>query len=1287
MPKLTFQGFSYVDQYNVSSGRNLVTAIRERFDTAPRYSKNTNRPAVGGSDTPSSLGHAYHNATFVRLGGNCVDSTNTYTTLRGLPKTAKIKRAILYWGIFKADSGNTAACTWHFKACKTSITNSLTGKNQPQLDDSVDITYSRDKGTDVNQDFQLDITTLVQKMVEKGYDSFKIYTTKGKNRRYLKDPISTLPKFEIEYDAKPTILTGNFTTDCIGDKISEKNLTFNVTNSNGTYFRYSASNSSRTIRSEWITSKSYTMNISKFTDGTSFNVTIESAYMKSPDTSCINSIVLGNCFKNQNSKITHTVTGSQLYYDSNRDKYICTGSVTFKGALDSYYGVKKNFTATTSIVMGSIFSHTINNGGLNIQKSHSFVAQSTDVSHSVVIKVNTGHRTVTKQISVISAQFPTITILEKRSTLPNNYMYVPKVVVTQSEYLENVTPTLSANLIWVSLADIEEVSSLPVSIVLNQPTFSIPAIYSERSNNNTTITVGFPFLKNINTSIKPFIEISGHFINSIGQVAQTSILRFINCSPCYESVYSTYGYLARDFSDIFNTKTYEEDLALGYSRLILPIMESEGHSISPGININTNQIYDSPLEMDNDFKNIGEFTYQSSTTTERSFEFSGKSFRLTDSEFLKPGNGTIIIKPTDIYNTNDVTTISGDFQVVGNISSPQSMVLQSYMLDADGVNYDYTNNGTPYSIYESSPNNGIMSCGSFIRLLVPPPSSPIPGTLNNHLRIQVQVKQKNTPMYELNSQVGDTVQYNGNSYYELFFPLSLPRVADHYVTFYVAYLDRFNRKSPYFTDGIRYEPYQEPKVDMYGTVGGGFRWIFKNPDVGNITSPGYLYNPLFYAKIQNYNSTSFRVEMSVYDSNKNKLGSEPRMTLPSITSGSPNITYCGRYFNGVGSFTFSPSFDTLYYIGISIYSGSNLIYQTPFTQDYTFMISDKYRKNSDSVKYWTVDDFLSGELLQAEQISILNDYIRRIYKSYRMTHEPLLVDPWISELITASSNSTEYINTVTITKPVFGIDSWRYHPELTSPNQLNVNRCGPERSAVTYNNNGHIRTYESRFIPWGIQKQLEVLIPLYIGSSAAISKMVSIGVDFYDNSLTIIPEGSFDLQIQIPSTLQNGTSLYAEDELYIGNILDCENSEALFKRASYIKIRCVTPNTKTTSYCDIISTPYVAAVNAYRNPVSYVGQVFEVSKTFNALPDGTISKQDYISSLKESIILLRDKIYSDCGSTYVSNSIATNTPSYTPNTKILSKKISGSSQLGDLDIIAIDNKTSNGGLFNIFKSW
>lgn len=1294
MPNLTFSNFSYKNQYEVGSGTNVVTAIRERFTTVPQYSKTTNRAGVGGNDTRSSLGWAYHNSTFIRL-ARCEDSEKTYTKFSDLPTTLSIKKATLQWGIFRADDGNQKATTWYIRPCKSSISNKLTGQNQPNIDSSTEIIVPRSSGYDRGTPLSIDITNLVKTMVRKGYDCFKIWTPRGRNRRYLLDPTADIPKVVIEYNAAPTKVTGTVTTDCIGDSIVEKTLKIKIGETDAKYFRYRLSTG---YKSAWTQEKTHIINTSNISDGASIGITVEASYVPAPDSKCIKSVNLITIKKNQNVSISMLLKGigeNNLYTVTPDSLYVGTEGIQIRGSIPSFYGIRKGKQALLQIlVLGVIKAQEVEK--TSIAKDITLVPGKEDVGLSVAIRVLTGfsNRTVTKSAQLISAKTPTVTLNDGYTRLiPNGKNWMVHSRISESNLLPHNRVNTKFNTTLEYQMSNGEVSNRTydsqTSNVENPThTMELPQFNAVKEDNDSLkILDSAGNTLNINS----LIEVTGviNVTNVIGQKCSSTIYRNVNTSPTYENVDNSYGEISRTHLDIFGVKTYTDDIRLGYSALVIPELEE---NVPPNMNIHMNTIYDAPTDRDI-LKNV--VTVSKNNTNIHSFTFVGNEWVGSNETFSTNSNLSVRVDASDSYNIWNKNFIRPVY-IAGFPNQPGSYIFESYTRRTNGP-VDFTYNGLEYTTYNETIVDGIHNCGNYIRLLIPVgDESTVPGTSINHRRVKVKVSQGNITKYHVQSSIGDIVQYNGSDYYELFFPVDLEPMIGKYVKFEVAYIDRFDRESPYYWNLIEYNPFKEPKIDLCGTFGGGVRWLFQNPSVTEITDRGYLYNQLFYAKIRNYNTNTYksRMEIGILDDSSNfvLLGQEPQRDIQGaeVPGGFADSITDARYFNdGNPIEVFQYTLDTTYYIKVSIYDDAGIIVaQTPFTKDYTFKVVTEYRREKED-KGWTANDFLKGTLIQADQIAILNDYIRRQYTMYKVGCEPLCIDPRKFDIIYGKLAESDHTSLIRLHTDM-NVDTWRYHPVDMLPGH---NRWGTEFQESQSTASGNIFKGVSKYIPISPSLAmtengaywLEIVPKVKIKNVNAYGHQITITVNLFDIGLSPIGTSyTFMEQIPTPAVDNAGAPIAVDDILEYGVLLQDDNIQELLKTCAYIQVTVEVESSAREYFSIIEEDNYASQVDSYVIPNTFTQAPIGYSMDIYQTANGEISKTDVINILKQSILLLIDYISKDSDTILTPREVID--ISYNRDELILSQKGSESAQLGDLDIIALDNE-EKGGIFNLFKSW
>lgn len=856
MPNKTYTEYTFLNQDAVDISKKCITTVRDGYSSVPDTSKKEKTAGVGGTggkSTTVSGGTAYHNISYLSLP----------TLLSDIPKGAKITKATATFQILRADQNNLQACVWNVCPCDN-FSNKLTGKNKPAVYTSYKGSVSVPKVSKpaTTQTATIDITSCIQYMTRNNKKCVQLYTDRGSNRRYVKNPAKTTDavKFSIDYAEKPTFSSKSIITDCVntsGQNSSyvQNTITFSA-NGNGSYYRYSYKSGNYSNTSGWVTSTSKSIDIdTKIKAGASITATIETAFFNSdlgtgsiesysttltknsPPFASIADIPTSN---NKNNP-------SNAYY-INDNKCIAQGtmsvsinSINYYGIKKSYYNGSRNKPYTKVIKFGSKNIKT-DTGFTTSKFSGSVTMPNKEQDNTVELSISNGWETWTKTYTIKSAA-------PLKNTLSG--------IFSKDKVFCNILQSDGRKFI----STITQSKDIPETIGTKKTSHTVTVVKTNASSSDTyTSTTSFDGSKGQSQCALTHTVTSYRYATSTKNIYYTYTITYTNTigqtltdtHRCYINIRPQISGLSfsRNIADIFSHTTFAQDAQLGYTTFVTPKIyytdptktgSARNATKFSDVTVKVNQILDRDA---NDEKSLRIQLKGKSESTANFDTTVSDTIYTWKQNASHLGTGKITVSAYDGYNygydkdedSHTINVLTSD-----KPASPSTFTVLSYHLwteGGDATKIIVDDNGTQY--YPTS-YSGTTTCGPYIRILVPLANSgtaKVPNTLEKHIRLQVTVKQLGVEKYTLVSDINNTVVHNGVQYHEMFFPINLTNKSDstkpegheaETIQFYVSYVDRFENASDAITDSNYYQVFELPTFPVCGTQGGGYRWLFVNP--------------------------------------------------------------------------------------------------------------------------------------------------------------------------------------------------------------------------------------------------------------------------------------------------------------------------------------------------------------------------------------------------------------------------------------------------------------------------
>lgn len=1226
--------FTFYDQNEIPTSGNIITCIRDGLSSVPAISKQTRFAGIGGS----GVGPHYHNIAYLSI-----KSLNA-----NYPKGSVVTNgATLNLKIAKHDY--KISTTWTLTACDK-INNTLSGVNKPKLYSK---TVTQSGFTVSGESYSIDITDLLQYLVDNGLNTIQISAPRGNNRKYI-----YAPSISATITTKPTTLLFDYTTDCTENSYAYNNIRVNITSSNGTYFQYKLKKNDNTIlyTSQWTTQTSYTFtDLSKFSNGEVIKIEVSSSLSSNPtslgiisSTSNINktNVPSYDLQVSISPSVSSWKTGD-CYFVSSQSAYICNQSAKITISNLTYYGIKKNFTPTIKYYIDNK-EVTSNNNLFNFG--------SDDKVHQFKVVINNGFMSYSKTLKVIAAKPLSYTLSGDLA----NKLKVPCSINNQS-----FACTVAQN------------SLLPTTSNFTYTlTYTIGSTTPIRQSSNSLTSTVIPNIASYNReSAKTNIQFSIEFKNIIGQtlsgVLQTSV---INRKPSVPSNLL----LTRSTTDIFNRNSYTQDIDAQYSSFSIPPKDT--YTLS----------YDKSIDSDND--NIVYRIYMGSTIIDTTPQLQYSNVYQTSAGTQ---NTSIGVCAYDGYNESDRTNFN--IRNVASLPTPNiSNIVITTSIKGEESGYN-------------SPVNNVLY--KYINIAVPNISNTNinNNTKTNELRFGYRILD--TDKNNLVIQEGTSEPNSINSSSKLFTKITLNNkiTNSEHIRLQIYYIDRFNLTSSYVTTST-YTIYQSPQYRLHGTQGVGYRWLLTNEPNPSSSFFGNAKLPVFYGSIKNPNNVNYTLVVHLYKDNTTTWIGDALLNAPqnngystekipyyntrlTITKNATTYFKFNQWLASPSNLSSSviPSLSNgSYYVVFAIYketpftqslANTNLVELSPISDDYKFIISDTYDFNG---KTWSLNDFQQNQVITASHLNVLNDYVKRVYNSYAPIESDLFTpDVYRDLIIYADKNSTGVptVNASFTTK--FG-NLVSIPSSTTSPHNL----CDSTPTSHTSS------TYVSKYCELDkTQTYLQVSVPIKCKSTTNISSLINKDwgtskhyIKFYDEFLNELLSLRVNPYVSIPSTYGTSTSITYS----VGTIIEYNevfNSSGLNSLgATYVRVESDFSEISNNFDIDAenVFIGYVSSASGYnRLPATLSGTTYGFTPKTKQIK---LDKEDLMNNLKQGLLDLRNVLYTNThsipGYDIVITTITPSNYDVTKNKDIVAQT-STNTTMGNINMIVMDS--NNVGILNILK--
>lgn len=1233
--------FTFYDQNEIPTSGNIITCIRDGLSSVPAISRQTGYAGIGGS----GVGPHYHNITYLSI-----KSLNS-----SYPKGSKVTEAQLNLQIAKHDY--KISTTWTFTACGN-ISNTLSGVNKPKLYSK---TITQSGFTVSGTSYNVDITDLMQYLIDNRLNTIQISAPRGNNRKYIYAPSITAT-----INKQPSSLSFACTTDCwstSSNTYAYNSITVNANSStSGVYFQYKLKDVNNVVQytSSWTTKTSYTFtDLSKFSNRSQIKVEVSGSLTSTPTTSSIYTPISSviSIYKMDIPSYDITVSKSPsvngwttggCYYVESQSAYVCNQSAKIELTNLTYYGIKQSTNPTIRYYIDN--KEVSNNNNL-------FNFGSDDKAHQFKVVINNGFTSCTKSVKIIDAKPLSYNLtgdLAKKTKVPcdtNDKSFTCTVV--QNSLLPSTNYALT-------------------STITNTSTSEVIATRTQSSNNSLTSTMT-PNIQTYETNTN--LQFSISFKNIIGQtlsgVLQTSV---INRKPNQLQNIS----LTRSTTDIFNRNSYSQDINADYTSFSIP--PNDTYTLS----------YDKATDVDND--NLIYRIYNGNTliSTTPSLQYSNVYQTSAGTQ-----NTSIGICAYDGYNESDRTNF--DIRNVASLPTPNinNIVVTTSI---KGEESDY-----------NSPVNNVLY--KYINIAVPNISDVDVNnnTKTNELRFGYKILD--TDKNNLVIQEGTSEPNSIDSSSKLFTKITLNNkiTNSEHIQLQIYYIDRFNLTSSYVTTST-YTIYQSPQYRLYGTQGVGYRWLLTNE---SNPSSGFFGNsklPVFYGSIKNPNNVNYTLVVHLYKDDTTTWIGNALLNYPQENSTYDTTTYpyyntrltiaknATTYFkfnkwlespSHLDSSVISSLSNGSYYVVFAIYeeapftqtlANTNLVELSPISDDYKFIISDTYDFNG---KTWSLNDFQQNQVITASHLNVLNDYVKRVYNSYSPIDSDLFTPDVYRDLtIYADANSTG-VPTVDATFTTKFGNLVSIPSSTTSPNNL----C--DSTPISHTTS----TYVSKYCKLdNSQSYLQVSVPIKCTSTTNINSLLNQDwgaskhfIRFYDEYLNEIPSISINPYVAIPSVYGTNTSITYS----VGTVIEYNevfNTSGLNSEGA-VYVRIESDFSAISSNFDIdaenIFVGYVSSANGVNLPISLNGTTYVFTPRTKQIK---LDKEDLMNNLKQGLLDLRNVLYTNThsipGDDIVITSITPSNYDVTKDKNIVAQT-STNTTIGNINMIVMDS--NNVGILNILK--
>ena len=1013
-----------------------------------------------------------------------------FEELANIPRGATIVNATLEWGINDYDW--RTSLTHKVCACEN-FGNWLNGLNQPRLYNNVNVASYTVPGN-VKTRFSGNITSAIQEVVDRGLKCFKIYTSAGKNRKYY----SNIANLTIEYKAstgKPGITI--VSTDCTNlqsqnDVVVRATRPSEASSSETVYYNYTIWTGSQSRSTGWTTATEVTLP-ALGNPGNLNYIKVTSSFFSNGDYPTDSDIV--TITKNIAPVVNFNYTNANnlIWYNNS---LVVNGAVTFNyNSSDSSIKNWESLT-TTFYVNGSAVNSSTNTSG-----TFSYTFDS-GKNYNVYITASDGFLTTrSNTINVIGALPPSLNIGTLNNRVPCNSTLTNTVIAT----LRTSGTTINN-----------------FNLTAYHRSGGLTSQVGSKTDlaNSITLSVQLPIYEYGESNIQ-YYYFTSTLTDNIGQtVSITSNETMANRIPSTVNDFI----IDRTQPDINGVTSSIQELENGYDRLYAPendiIVFNWDAALDREIDRITYQIQRNEI----DLVNTTALTYNYTLTG-----IDVQNFRIKSNDVLNNG-----VSFVDANTTLKVHT---------KISIAPEVDLKCYAEYVEGIdtdnNYEIINGVKLIDVTDSLAEGEITN---YLKFTVP--STYTESCLTNNTRFGISIYTEDDGVKILKES-----HISEQGVFELFIQHDITTDLETKISFDVYYIDRFEFLSTNITEMGPYDVIKKvPIPQVMGTLGGGYRWIFGNPE--QLPVQNHILKPIFCCNVLNPNSTQYILNAQLYN--------EEQTLIETVSNIYPNNNIIGSPSDVIPSenikawcFNTSLELETNYYIIITLtFTNGGLVSQTSFNQNALYIVSKKYNHDRIFSEHWKVD-----EIIRTSHINLINDYIEKLYATYGFTIPNYIFDVNYGDLIIAQNNDKSVqINPLPYNEDPTVVEPLNYNLCPTFNQWLNSNNEKLEvenKYSITLNSN--LNEITSMYIPWKCRSDyMKISFTTNINSSDS-GKLFNYELEFYDYYKNRIGVYTHVLPLLIPDDVTLGTNT----QLFFENIYDTVTlgSHILLNNVSYLKLK------------------------------------------------------------------------------------------------------------------------------------